>query len=142
MTMALHHPVAPTVDLETCKDHERKISRACWNLPLVQQGVRTSRLSLVFSPSASASLQEMNWDSADVRHLICALTAGRYWDSEWCYVGQQRPQGAPLAADSYVLGFNRMKGVENQLTRPWHYVKFTVREAKSKLLILRIHPET
>lgn len=82
MALALHYPALPTVDLETCKDHERKITPRCWDLPLVQQGVRTSRLSLVFAPTASASLLEMNWAVADVRCLICALSASRYRDSE------------------------------------------------------------
>jgi hypothetical protein len=46
-----------------------------------------------------------------------------------------------MAADAYCMGYNRMKGEENQKLIPWVYFKYTVREQTSRLLVLSAHLE-
>jgi hypothetical protein len=45
-----------------------------------------------------------------------------------------------MAADSYVMGFDRIQVKENQNRQPYVYVKFTVREKTQKILVFSLHP--
>ncbi len=136
MSFSLHEPESPEKDLNECTDAERRIARRVWDLPAVQAAIGSGRLVVLPSASASLDLSYSNWSTDDLKRYLCTLSAGRYSKSEWCAVSSRAP---PLAADVYLMGFNRMMGVENQATRPWKYVKFSVRPTNSKVIVLSCH---
>lgn len=121
-------------------DRDRKIEGCCWDLSQVQSRLAAGTLGLLFSQSASFDLtNELHWCADDVVAFVRALHRGRYNDSEWCYFGKQNQ--APRPADSYVMGFNRWRGEENQLTQPWIYFKFSVVETPGSVLVHSAHFE-
>jgi len=141
MTYSTHTPQLPAQPLSLCSDVERKIGSRCWDLKAVQSAVSSNELSLNLSFTASEQIvSELNWTSSQVVGFFQALHLGRYNDSEWCLPPSYGNKFGPLAADSYVMGFDRMKLVESQLRVPWVYIKFSVREKSKQILIFSCHP--
>lgn len=142
MTFALWTPTPPHVPLEDCTDAERKIARKCWDLHAVQRALADQTLRVLLTTSAQTAVRdELAWDAGDVAGFINCLSAARYLDSEWCLPSGHNGRFAPMAADSYCMGYNRFKGVENQRTSPWVYVKFTIRIGSMTMLVFSAHPE-
>lgn len=130
----LHIPIQQCVD-----DAERKIAGKCWDLAAVQSALAKGELKVVLSGSAQASmLEELLWSEDDLRQFIQCLHKARYNDSEWC-LPSQNPKLQPMPADSYVMGFNRFKGAENQAAEPWVYFKFTIKAYTLTLLVFSLH---
>jgi len=142
MAFALHNPTPPhSIELNERNDHERKITSKCWNLAAVQAALESSLLSIKLSTTASADVAaELRWDQNDIRKFLLCLGPHRYKDSEWCLPPEHGNRFKPMAADSYVMGFDRIKEEENQLRQPYIYVKFTVREKASVILVFSLHP--
>lgn len=108
----------------------------------VQAALRAQDLRIMLSTSAEATVQsELMWDSSDVNGFIQCLHPARYINSEWGLPAGHNGKVQPLAADAYVMGFNRFKGEENQRTTPWVYFKFAVRPTAKVMLVLSAHPE-
>lgn len=105
----------------------------------MQNAVADGQLKIVLSASAQQSIiEELLWSPDDISQFIQCLHKARYNDSEWCLPSKNRKL-APMKADSYVMGFNRFKCVENQADSPWIYFKFTVRESTLTLLVFSLH---
>jgi hypothetical protein len=130
------------VDLAPLTDFERRIvdpqnqSRSIWNLALVQAGLRSQELVLKITPFAqSEMLSTLNWMPDDLENFLCCIYPGRYEGSQWCY-----PQGSKfdIACDAYVMGFDRIKNLENQRTTR-AYVKFSI--VKTSIYVVSAHAE-
>jgi hypothetical protein len=133
-------PPLPRPPHEYQDDRDRKINGCCWDLLQVQRSLAGGALRLLFSTSASFDLtNELHWTGDDVVAFISALHRARYNDSEWCQFGNNSRHAH--AADSYVMGFNRWTGEENQLTTPWVYFKFSVVETSGCVLVHSAHLE-
>ncbi len=141
MTLALWTPPLPALPLPQCSDLERKITRKCWDLNGVQAALNANVLRVVLSPSAAATMySELAWNHDDLLAFVQCLSHVRYVDSEWGLPSGHGGRVSPLAADAYCMGFNRIKGEENQRTSPWVYFKFAVRPQVNALLVLSAHP--
>lgn len=124
-------------------DAERKIDQKCWNLQAVQEALAAGQLTVELTAGCQeVMLQELGWSSSEIIAFIQSLHKARYLDSEWCLPSKKSHANAPwMAADTYFMGFDRIKGVENQLRDPWVYFKFTVRANTLKLLVFSLHKE-
>lgn len=142
MALALHYPTPPRIhELDGRENHERKITPRCWDLAAVQAALRSSHLSIQLSTTASEDVStELRWDGNDIKNFFLCLGAHRYNDSEWCLPPEHGNRFAPMAADSYLMGFDRIKAEENQNRQPYVYMKFTVREKSGKILVFSLHP--
>lgn len=142
MKLALHYPTAPSAcELGGLKDHERKITPRCWDLAAVQGALRLSHLSILLSTTASEDVStELRWDRNDIKNFFLCLGGHRYNDSEWCLPPAYGNRFAPMAADSYLMGFDRIKAKENQNRLPYVYMKFTVREKSGVIFVFSLHP--
>jgi len=69
--------------------------------------------------------------------LLC-LETRHYKSSEWCFPPQDGLFSGEFAADAYVMGYDRMKKVENPHRQPHVYVKFSI--LKTTVLIFSFHP--
>ena len=135
------HPPQPSQALESLSDAERAISGGpLWNLQTIQAKlVSVESMRVIYSSNAENDAQsELLWTIDNAKAFISVLSRARYLASEWCY--RCNSQKA-YAADAYVMGFNRHKGEENQLTDPWVYFKFSVIEKTHSILILSSHLE-
>jgi hypothetical protein len=142
MALALHFPTPPhTYELNGCKDHERKITPRCWDLAAVQAALRAGQLSIELSLTANEDVgAQLPWYGDDIKNFFLCLGSHRYNDSEWCLPPEHGNQCKPMPADSYVMGFDRIKAEENQSRQPYVYVKFTVREKSGRILVFSLHP--
>lgn len=124
-------------------DAERKIDRKCWNLQTVQEALAAGQLTVELTAGCQeVMLQELGWSSSEVIAFIQRLHKARYLDSEWCLPSKKSHANVPwMAADTYFMGFDRIKGIENQRRDPWVYFKFTVRANTLKLLVFSLHEE-
>lgn len=143
MTYALCTPKPPIQTLHECTDEERKIGERCWNLEFVRINLERN-LKVQFSHGASiTAMEELSWCIDDAKAFIRKLHRFHYLDSEWAFASRRTTaKSVPLAADAYVMGFDRMKGVENPRREPHVYFKFTVIERPDVdplLLILSAH---
>lgn len=142
LTLQLWSPPLPISPLNVCSDAERRIAARCWDLAGVQAALRAGSLQVTMSPTAAASMQhELNWTPADLLGYMHCLHPARYRGSEWGLPAGHGGKVAPLAADVYVMGFNRIRGEENQKTVPWVYFKFALRPNVGIVLVLSAHPE-
>jgi len=142
VTFSLWTPPALLKPIEDCDDVERKIAGKCWDLAGVQAALASQALNVTLSASAQATMQvELAWDSSDLVGFFRCLHPARYRDSEWCLPKGHNGKFPALAADTYCMGYSRLKGEENQKTHPWVYMKFTVREKASTVLVYSVHPE-
>ena len=142
MTFALWTPPALGIPIRECTDADRKIDGKCWDLQEVQRALIAGELQVLLSPSAQTQLRdELGWSGDELKQFIGCLHKARYHDSEWCLPGGANPKIAPMAADSYCMGFNRIKGEENQKADPWIYFKFTIKANVMTLLVFSVHPE-
>jgi hypothetical protein len=141
MTFALHKPILPHVLLDQCSDQERKIHPKCWDLAGVQAALASNALQFDFSTTATMQINtELSWTMSNVSAFFKALAPCWYRDSEWCLPPTHGNKAGPMEADSYVMGFDKMKGVENYLRQPHVYIKFSIREKAKKVLVLTCHP--
>lgn len=141
MTFALHQPLLPNVPLDQCSDRERKINQKCWDLAGVQAALAAKELRMFLSPTASAQIAvELAWSSQDVLAFFKSLPPYRYNDSEWCLPPANGNNFGPMPADSYLMGFDRISGAENQARQPYVYIKFSIREKTKAILVLTCHP--
>jgi hypothetical protein len=77
--------------------------------------------------------------SADVVSFLKNLGVSHYVNSQWCLPPYGANQHAPYPADSYAMGFDRLKRQENQRREPYAYIKFTVVEETGKVLVFSMH---
>lgn len=132
-------PPLETSILECTEDRQRKINGKCWDLAKIQGALADGELRIVFSGKAQAQMiEELLWSDEDLIQFINCLHKARYNDSEWC-LPSNNPKVSPMMADSYVMGFNRFKGEENQAAEPWIYFKFTIKEKTMTLLVFSLH---
>lgn len=132
-------------DLRALSDRERKITdagrnRAVWSLERIQAALaKEPPLRVIFSMKAQAEMTEqLGWKAESAIAFLNALSRGRYNGSEWCYLPKAT---TPCACDSYVMGFNRFTGLENQQCDPWVYFKFGLIGAnKEKVAVFSAHP--
>lgn len=76
-------------------------------------------LSLQLTVKAQAEMAtELNWSAGQLNGFFQCLSLGRYNDSEWCLPPNDGNKFGPLAADSYLMGFDKIKLIENQARRP------------------------
>lgn len=135
----VYTPQLPSKPLDQCSDAERKIPQRCWDLRAVQERVEDGRYRFVFNASASKTMaMDLNWDVRDFKGFFQTLYPARFNDAEWVYSGGEK--GVALKADSYLMGYDRFKGVENQKLSPWVYAKYTVKEPTNVVLVLSVHP--
>lgn len=85
--------------------------------------------------------QELNWGQEDLLGYFHCLHGARYRSSEWGLPAGHAGKVEPLAADVYVMGYNRIRGEENQRTVPWIYFKFALRPKIGIVLVLSAHLE-
>jgi hypothetical protein len=141
MTFALHQPILPNVPLDQCSDKERKINQRCWNIAGVQAALAADEMRLVLSSTASTQIAiELAWSMQNVYAFFKVLAPYRYYDSEWCRPPAHGNKFGPMPADSYLMGFDRISGAENQLRQPYIYIKFSIREKAKTVLVLTCHP--
>jgi len=141
MTFALHQPFLPNVPLDQCSDRERKIDQKCWDLAGVQAALATNDLRMLLSSTASLQINdELAWSFQDVLTFFKSLPSYRYNDSEWCIPPANSNKFGPMPADSYLMGFDRIRGQENQVRKPYIYIKFSIREKAKIVLVLSCHP--
>jgi len=144
MAYSLQTLTAPAADLETLLDHERKIQGRVWDLAGVQQALRDNVLNLNVSVQAGNQIvKELYWNSSQLTGFVLSLHKARYDCSEWVYISSEPKSNGlsiPHACDVYVMGYNKIKGCENDKTSPWVYCKFTVKNG-SAMLISTCHPE-
>lgn len=131
-------PLCPSSDLRACDDSQRNIvGGRLWCLQTIQQ--RLPHMKVVFSDKAQTDAAvKLAWCGDTVKAFVSQLSKSRYRTSEWCYTTRGR---TPFAADSYVMGFNRHTGEENQRTNPWVYFKFSIMEKTDSILVFSCHPE-
>lgn len=124
---------------ECTEDWQRKINGKCWDLAKIQKALGDGELNIELSGKAQAQMiEELLWSPEDLIQFINCLHKGRYNDSEWC-LPSNNPIVPPMKADSYVIGFNRFKGEENQAAEPWIYFKFAIKEKAMKLIVFSLH---
>jgi hypothetical protein len=140
LSFELWNPPALLIPIQQCvEDSERKIDGKCWDLKAVQDALAKGELKVQLSGGAHATMvEELLWSDEDVIQFILCLNKARYNDSEWC-LPNRNPKLQPMKADSYVMGFNRFKGEENQNADPWVYFKFTIRANTLTLLVFSLH---
>lgn len=146
MTLRHSETPAPSLDefLSWTLDSQRKIKTRCWNLADVQLGLKSGAVKMTLTTKAQTEIAtELRWSQSELLGFFHSLTLARYWDSEWCLPSGHCGRYAPMRADSYVMGYNRFTGIENQMTVPWVYAKFTVRDELPvpTVLIFSMHPE-
>ena len=142
MPFHLHFPQLPVTPLQDCTDHQRKIGAMCWNLPLVQAGLADGTLKLNLTPGAAQrAALELQWTEIEMLSYFYSLGKHRYCDSEWCLPTKSSSKLTGFAADSYSMGFDRIKGEENQKREPYVYSKFTVVGSVS-VLVFSLHLST
>jgi hypothetical protein len=108
----------------------------------MQAALNASALRVLLSSSASETMyRELAWSNDDLLGFIQCLTPARYVDSEWGLPPGNPERVRPLPADAYCMGYNRIKGIENQRTFPWVYFKFSVRLQVATVLVLSAHPQ-
>jgi hypothetical protein len=94
------------------------------------------------SGSAQVTLRdELLWSGHDLHSFMQCLHPARYLNSEWGLPSGHGGKVPPIPSDAYVMGYNRIKGEENQRTQPWVYFKFGVRLNSCAVLVLSAHPE-
>lgn len=142
MSFELCSPTPPNAPLEECTDAERRITTVCWDLQGVQTALASGAFELTLAGSAQRDLfEKLNWDESDLLGFFSSLSKSRYWGSEWALPSGHGGAIQPMKADAYFMGYNRFKGIENQNTYPWVYMKFSVRETHSKVMVLSVHPQ-
>lgn len=143
MTYALWTPSTPVVPMDLgMTDEERLIERRCWDLPAIQQALLSESLSVELTSTAAADAAQMGWRVRDVVHFLGCLQRRHYNNSQWCLPPADGNRFAPLPADAYLMGFNRMKVQENPRFEPHIYIKFAVREVAGMVLVFSLHPST
>jgi hypothetical protein len=140
LSFELWNPPPLSIPIHQCvEDAERKIAGKCWDLQAAQDALAKGELKVVLSSAAQASMvEELLWSDDDVTQFIKCLHKARYNGSEWC-LPSKNPKAQAMAADSYVMGFNRFKGIENQAADPWIYFKFSIRSNTLTLLVFSLH---
>lgn len=147
MTYAVWTPSPPTDNLRDLADGERRIlfdgrfSRAVWDLEAIQASLKSDPpLKIFHTVNSQWSMKELlKWNGEEFKVFLGCLSKSRYIGSQWCYA----PKGnSPHACDVYVMGFNRLKGIENPLYTPWAYVKFGfIGPNYTTLAVFSAHPE-
>jgi hypothetical protein len=114
MSCSLQTPSLPKVPLSSCTDEERKIQGKCWDLKAVQKDLQAGKLRInLTSKASSESLRELRWNQTDAFHFLLNLETRHYKSSEWCFPPQDGLFSGEFAADAYVMGYDRVKKVEN-----------------------------
>ena len=141
MSFELWTPPPLKLPAQQCTDKERKIEGKCWDLAAVQAALLSGELKVQLTPGAEATLiDELGWTPEEILQFLQGLHKARYNDSEWC-LPSNNPKAVAAPADSYVMGFSRITGKENQATRPWIYCKFAVRTNILTLQVFSLHRE-
>ena len=141
MTYSLQQPPLPMVSLEHCTDEERKIVGKCWGLKEVQKALEEGKLTLRLTTKASnEAALELRWRSADAVNFLKCLEVHHYNGSEWCLPPKDGNKFEPVAADSYLMGFDRMSCVESPRRQPYVYMKFAIREVVGEVIVFSLHP--
>ena len=139
MSYSLQTPPLPKVPLSQCADEERKILGKCWDLKAVQTDLLAGKLHINLTAKASCeAVRELRWNQTDAFHFLLNLEVRHYKSSEWCFPPQDGLFSGEFAADAYVMGYDRVKKVENSNRQPHVYLKFTV--LKKTVLIFSFHP--
>ena len=139
MSYSLQTPALPKVPLSQCADEERKIQGKCWNLKAVQKDLEANKLQILLTTKAEAEAsKKLRWNQTDTFHFLLNLETRHYKSSEWCFPPQDGLFSGEFAADAYVMGYDRVKKVENSNRQPHVYLKFTV--LKTTVLIFSFHP--
>jgi hypothetical protein len=141
MSYSLQTPSLPKVPLTSCTDKERKIQGKCWDLKAVQTDLLAGKLEVNLTAKASSeAVRELRWNQTDAFHFLLNLETRHYKSSEWCFPPQDGLFSGEFAADAYLMGFDRLKKVENSNRQPHVYLKFAV--LKTSVLIFSLHPST
>ena len=139
MSYSLQTPSLPKVPLSSCTDEERKIQGKCWDLKAVQKDLQAGMLHInLTSKASSEAVRELRWNQTDAFHFLLNLGTRHYKSSEWCFPPQDGLFSGEFAADAYLMGFDRLKKVENPSRQPHVYLKFAV--LKTTVLIFSFHP--
>jgi len=141
MTFAIWKPPQPDVKNDvSVSDQVRFIQRKCWDLTKVIEAVKDESLMVEMTTKAqSEAFIELKYSYADVVSFLKNLGVSHYVNSQWCLPPYGANQHAPYPADSYAMGFDRLKKQENQRREPYAYIKFTVVEETGKVLVFSMH---
>jgi hypothetical protein len=139
MSYSLQTPSLPKVPLSSCTDEERRIQGKCWDLKALQTDLLAGKLDFNLTAKASSeALRELRWNQTEAFHFLLNLETRHYKSSEWCFPPQDGLIFGEFAADAYVMGYDRLKKVENPHRQPHVYVKFSI--LKTTVLIFSLHP--
>jgi hypothetical protein len=140
MVFALWTPPLPVVPVDSdSTDDERLIARKCWNLAEVQEALLDGRLEVELTSAASSDAELLGWRLSDVVRFLGCLEKRHFKNSQWCLPPADGNRHGPLPADAYVMGFNRLKALENPRFEPHVYIKFTVRERVGQVQVFSLH---
>lgn len=140
MVFALWDPPLHVVPVDSgSSDEERLIAGKCWNLAEVQQALLDGSLEVALTSAASSDAIFLGWRVSDVVRFLGCLQKHHYINSQWCVPPMDGNRHGPLPADAYVMGFNRLKAVENPRFEPHMYIKFAVREKIGQVLVFSLH---
>ena len=139
MSYSLQTPPLPKVPLSQCADEERKIQGKCWDLKAVQKDLQANKLQILLTTKAVAEAsKELRWSQVDFLNFFLCLETRHYQSSQWCLPPKDGQFSGEFAADAYLMGFDRLKKVENSNRQPHVYLKFAV--LKTTVLIFSFHP--
>ena len=132
-----HMASAPANDRLGRQGSESAHQQDCVGLARDSNGLRSGSLDFEFTDKAAAEFQsELNWPDEHWEGFLLTLHRACKHNSQWCF----SPRGlGPYPCDSYLLGYDRFKNVENARRKPYVYVKFSV--IGQVLLIFSAHPE-
>lgn len=140
MVFALWYPPLPVVPVDSGSTYEeRLIAQKCWNLVEVQQALLDGRLEVELTSAASSDAILLGWRVSDVLRFLGCLQKHHYRNSQWCVPPMDGNRHGPLPADAYVMGFNRLKALENPRFEPHMYIKFAVREKVGQVQVFSLH---
>lgn len=141
MTFALWEPPAPAyVNSVSVSEEDRVFTPQCWDLPKINKALGESTLNIQLSQTAQYDyLNDLKFVRSNIFSFLKLLEQRHYVNSQWCLPPADGNHHVALPADSYSMGFDRFKAVENIRREPHVYIKFAVIEATNTLMIFSLH---
>jgi hypothetical protein len=141
MTFALWDPPAPAYDNSvSVSEEDRVFTPKCWDLPKINKALGEGTLNIRLSQTAQYDyFHDLKFNRSNIFSFLKLLESRHYVNSQWCLPPADGNHHVALPADSYSMGFNRMKEIENVRLEPHVYIKFAVIAATNTLMIYSLH---